>query len=97
MTVIKLTENNSEMGLLGLVLIGLIGAEKINVCYYTSWAQYRTAPENFVPENIDVSLCSHIHYAFGFVTDDGTTLRMFEWNDEDMYRRVMALRSQRAE
>ena len=83
------------MGLFDLVLLGLIGAEKINVCYYTNWAQYRTAPENFVPENIDVSLCTHINYAFNFVKDDGSDLRLFEWNDEEMFRRVLALKQRK--
>ena len=83
------------MGLLELLLLGLIAAEKINVCYYTNWAQYRKEPQKFFPEDIDVSLCSHIHYAFAFVTDDGTGLRTFEWNDEDMYRRVLALKSRK--
>ena len=83
------------MVLLDLLLVGLVGAAKINVCYFTNWAQYRAPPFNFQPENIDVNLCTHIHYAFGFVTDDGTGLRMFDpYTDSDLYRRVIALKDQ---
>ena len=81
------------MALLGLLLVGLIGAAKINVCYFTNWAQWRKAPFNYLPEDIDVNLCTHIHYAFGFVTDDGTGLEMIDPDtDPDLYQRVVALK-----
>ena len=64
----------------------------INVCYYTSWAQYRNDPYKFTPENIDANLCTHINYGFAFVNDWGTNVRTYEWNDEAMYKRVMAKR-----
>ena len=65
--------------------------EHINVCYYTSWAQYR--PDyKFVPEDIDANMCTHINYGFAFVNDWGTNVRTYEWNDLDMYKRVMAKR-----
>ena len=84
------------MGLLLLALIGLIGAEKINVCYYTNWSQYRKPDsEAFFPEDIDPALCTHIHFAFAHVTDDGTNLRKWEYNDHEMYKRVMELRRQK--
>ena len=65
--------------------------DHINVCYYTSWAQYR--PDyKFVPEDIDANMCTHINYGFAFVNDWGTNVRTYEWNDLDMYKRVMAKR-----
>jgi len=66
----------------------------VNVCYYTNWAQYRPGLGKFTPDNIDPHLCTHINYAFAFVTDDGTGLNPFEWNDftewgdGGMYKRV---------
>jgi len=65
------------------------------VCYYTNWAQYRTKPGQFYPENIDPKLCTHLIYAFGKI-DDKSELAPFEWNDEStewskgMYERVIA-------
>jgi len=36
----------------------ILAKEYINVCYYTSWAQYRTSPATFVPSDIDPHLAS---------------------------------------
>ena len=49
-------------------------SKHINVCYYTSWAQYRSQ-HKFFPENINGNLCTHINYAFAFVTDYGSNVR----------------------
>lgn len=53
------------------------------LCYYTNWAQYRPAPGTFFPENLDVSLCTHIMYAFAIIDNVTNTIKAFEWNDED--------------
>ena len=55
--------------------------EKILVCYYTNWAQYRPGAGRYVPESIDPFLCTHIHYAFAVIKDG--VLEPFEWNDDD--------------
>ena len=69
----------------------------VNVCYYTNWSQYRPGLGKFLPENIDPFLCTHINYAFGFVNEDGTGIKPFEWNDildytDGMYKRVTDLK-----
>lgn len=69
------------------------------MCYYTNWAQYRNGAAKFVPENIDATLCSHINYGFGKVSNT-FELAAVEWNDEDqewapgMFSRVMATKAQ---
>ena len=50
------------------------------VCYYTNWSQYRPPGGKFVPEDIDVALCTHIVYAFAKLEDG--VLAPTEWNDE---------------
>lgn len=66
------------------------------VCYYTNWAQYRNGPGRFYPENLDVSLCTHVMYAFAKL--EKGVLAAYEWNDEStewsvgMYQRLMNLR-----
>ncbi|CAH1795391.1 unnamed protein product [Owenia fusiformis] len=56
------------------------------VCYYTNWSQYRPAPWNFLPENVDPMLCTHIAYAFADL--EGNQLKQLQWNDETMYKRI---------
>ena len=34
------------------------------VCYYTNWAQYRPEGGKFMPENIQLDLCTHLIYAY---------------------------------
>ncbi len=39
------------------------------VCYYTNWAQYRTDPAKFFPEDIDPNLCTHVIFAFAHINE----------------------------
>ncbi len=52
------------------------------LCYYTNWAQYRPTGGTFFPENLDVTLCTHVMYAFAII-DTNNNIKAFEWNDED--------------
>jgi chitinase len=67
------------------------------VCYYTNWAQYRTKPATFFPENVLPKLCTHVIFAFAKINDQ-SELQAYEWNDEStewskgMYERVVALK-----
>ncbi|CAF0724867.1 unnamed protein product [Didymodactylos carnosus] len=67
------------------------------VCYYTNWAQYRPGIGKFVPDNLDVSLCTNIIFAFAVLKN--SQLASYEWNDEDtewskgMYSRLIALKT----
>ena len=56
-------------------------SDKLYVCYFTNWAQYRPEGGKYFPENIDPKLCTHIIYAFAKVVED--RLEPYEWNDED--------------
>ena len=62
---------------------GCVSAQETNrlrVCYYTNWAQYRPDPYKYFPENVDPGLCSHGMYSFADM--EGNRLKAFEWNDE---------------
>lgn len=67
--------------------------DKLLVCYYTNWSQYRPGLGKFTPEKIDPRLCTHIHYAFAKI-NASNQLAPFEWNDESsqwnvgMYEKV---------
>jgi len=63
------------------------------VCYHTNWSQYRKKPAVFFPEDIDPHMCTNIIYAFAQLNSKHE-LSMFEWNDDEMYARTMALKKQ---
>jgi chitinase len=86
-----------SIGLLFLsVAIATAANNYVRVCYYTNWAQYRPPPMKFFPENLDPFLCTHVIYAFAKLGRD-STLQMYEWNDDKMYPRMMALKQQNAD
>ncbi|XP_013390219.1 chitotriosidase-1-like [Lingula anatina] len=65
-------------------------------CWFTNWAQHRSdLAAKFLPEDIDVNLCTHIYYAFAKV-DRGTngefTVKPYEGNDFELYSRVIGLK-----
>ncbi|XP_059149987.1 acidic mammalian chitinase-like [Physella acuta] len=69
-------------------------AKKI-FCYYSSFAQTRHSVGNFLPENINPFLCTHIIYAFVDISTDGRDLRPFNRNDHGqngLYARTLALK-----
>nr|CAD7429086.1 unnamed protein product [Timema monikensis] len=47
-------------------------ADKKVVCYFESWAVYRTGDGAFNIEDIDASLCTHLLYSFVNLGDDGS-------------------------
>ncbi|XP_076458614.1 chitinase-3-like protein 1 [Babylonia areolata] len=69
-----------------------IPAEKVRMCYYSNWAQYRTGEGKFVPQDIDPFVCTHILYAFAKIDQATTSLAPFEWNDDKMYKEIMKLK-----
>ena len=67
---------------------------RVTVCYYTNWSQYRNGTGvKFLPENIDPYLCTHIVYAFAQIDDATHKVKNYEWNDDAMIKRVMALKA----
>jgi len=66
------------------------------VCYMAGWARYRPDPVQFVPEDIDTSLCTHIIFAFALL--DKTGLQIVQADppvDEELYRRVVSLKREK--
>ena len=96
------SESFKARDMLSLKLIVLLAvsyngltAANVSVCFYTNWAQYRLGVAKFVPEDIDVSLCSHINYAFAKINLESHEIQEYEWNDDVMIGRVNALKQKK--
>lgn len=77
-----------------LNLCSLANGKKI-FCYYSSFAYTREGRGNFVPEDINPHLCTHIIYAFVDVSPDGTGIVPFNKDDQGengLYARTLALK-----
>lgn len=66
-------------------------------CYFTNWSWYRQGIGKFLPSNINVTLCTHVYYAFAKL--DQTTLTIAPadpWADIDnkFYELIAKLKNQ---
>lgn len=52
------------------------------VCYFANWAPYRELSPPLYPDDIDPTLCTHIHYAFAKI--DVQTLALLPTEEHDM-------------
>lgn len=69
--------------------------DKVTVCYYTNWSQYKPGITRFLPSDIDVGLCSHIYYAFAKINFQTLHIENYEWNDDIMIAEVNAFKEQK--
>jgi len=63
----------------------------VQVCYVTSWSQYRPGQARFTPDKIDPFLCTHVIYSFMSIRDG--KLSTWEWNDVQVFTKINALKS----
>ncbi|XP_076244080.1 putative chitinase 10 [Calliopsis andreniformis] len=66
------------------------------ICYFTNWAWYRQEGGKFLPEDIDVNLCTHVLYGFAVLDGSQLTIKSHDpWADIDnkFYERIAALKS----
>ena len=96
MSVQRRVVDKMEYSTFFLVLIfGAVYSDKVSVCFYTNWAQYRQGIAKFLPSDIDVELCSHIYYAFAKINMQTLQIENYEWNDDVMIPEVNALKKQK--
>lgn len=71
-TTVAVTEHHPEVG------------EYKVVCYFTNWAWYRQGKGKYLPEDIDISLCTHIIYAFSVLDSERLEIKAHDpWADVD--------------
>jgi len=81
------------LSLLIVIVVGadkdssVVGHNKVVVCYWGTWANYRPKEGKFVTENVDGSLCTHLIYSFaGLDTSKWAIKTLDAWLDlEDNY------------
>ena len=70
-------------------------SEKLIVCYFTNWAQYRNEPAKHFPKDVPANLCTHLVYSFAKIPQGQNTLEPYEWNDIDrLYPEIMSLKQE---
>ncbi|XP_050092519.1 chitinase-like protein 3 [Anopheles aquasalis] len=81
-------------GLLLISISSLYAATDRVVCYFGSWATYRTGNGKFEVENIDPTLCTHIVYTFVGLDTKGNVKILDSWLDVSLngYSRFMQLK-----
>ena len=58
------------------------GHNKLVVCYWGTWANYRPKDGKFTPEDIDPSLCTHLIYSFAGLDSENDTIKPLDpWMD----------------
>ncbi|XP_069116472.1 chitinase-3-like protein 1 [Argopecten irradians] len=65
------------------------------VCYYTHWSKLRQDVGQFLPSDIDASLCTHIIFAFAHIKSH--KLHTYYKNDTSLYAEVTGLKQQNPE
>ncbi|XP_053406596.1 probable chitinase 10 [Mercenaria mercenaria] len=85
------------MAALGLALLASLAVttlanDRMRVCYYSNWSQYRPGTGKFLPSDIDPFLCTHLIYSFAKL-DYKSELTFFEWNDDKLYAQFNGLKS----
>ncbi|CAG2114083.1 unnamed protein product, partial [Medioppia subpectinata] len=63
------------------------------ICYWPNWRVDSGGDDRHVPENIDPTLCTHIHHAFHVYDQQHNVVRDSAGPQPDLYRRLHALKS----
>jgi chitinase len=74
-------------------LSSLLAADQKVVCYWPNWALHEKAPYRNTPEDIDASLCTHLHYSFAILDEAHETPMDSSGSPQvELYKRIEALK-----
>ncbi|OCT91821.1 acidic mammalian chitinase [Xenopus laevis] len=88
---------NKPLLFLGVALLlhVQLGSSFKLVCYFTNWAQYYPGVAQYMPDDIDPCMCTHLIYAFATMTNN--EIAIFEPNDPTFYASFNALKNYNSE
>ncbi|KAG8589083.1 hypothetical protein GDO81_006244 [Engystomops pustulosus] len=72
-----------------------LGSSVKLVCYFTNWAQYYPGAAQYMPDDVDPCMCTHLIYAFATMTNN--QIQTFEPNDPTLYASLNALKNYNSE
>jgi len=78
----KSTLKKTELAAAKTTVTSAQGSNAKVVCYYTSWSSKRPGIGRFTPEDVDVTLCSHLIFAYGALSDNRLSLVAEDEEDE---------------
>ena len=59
-----------------------VSHDKVVVCYWGSWSNYRPGLGKFNHQDVDASLCTHLVYSFAGIDQNTSTIKSLdEWMD----------------
>lgn len=67
------------------------------VCYWPNWRLEEKGDKQHTPEDIDPTLCTHIHYAFHVLDDKNNVVKDSDGPQPDIYKRILALKQKNPE
>ncbi|CAG2177124.1 unnamed protein product, partial [Oppiella nova] len=75
----------------GLQVLSCLAKQKV-ICYWPNWRMESGAEGGHTPENIDPTLCTHIHHAFHELDTKNNVVKDSAGPQPDVYRRLNALK-----
>ncbi|CAG2116667.1 unnamed protein product, partial [Medioppia subpectinata] len=75
----------------------LAAAKPKVICYWPNWRLYESGDNKHTPENIDPTLCTHLHYAFHVMDEQNNVLKDSDGPQPDIYRRLQELKKKNPE
>ncbi|CAG2177940.1 unnamed protein product, partial [Oppiella nova] len=79
------------VAVVGLQVLSCLAKQKV-VCYWPNWRMGSGADGGHTPENIDPTLCTHIHHAFHVLDEQHNVVKDSAGPQPDIYNRLNALK-----
>ena len=65
--------------------------DKVVICYWGTWANYRPGRGKFVASDVDGNLCTHLIYSFAGLDPDSLTIMSLDTEEDITKGRIFCL------